>query len=239
MKTITSNIKSLSKAQSDFLNAFFKNCPDTLKRNISFRLFSANTTLISTDALCSSVYILLEGRLQAVEERLQIMNYAFTELTAFDIIGDYELFTNETTSIITLKTLEPVFCAVIPAKAYLNWIRNDANALFLRMQMLIHQVVDQTTFDRQNFFLNNRERFMLFLYRECVRKKTIETSTCITLTHIDIANKLGCSLRTVNRMIADFHQKNLFSLFHGKIHISFVQFEIIRKYVQECILKES
>jgi CRP/FNR family cyclic AMP-dependent transcriptional regulator len=164
------------------------------------------------------------------------MLYNFTEISAFDILGDYELFTEHSSRIITLKTLSTTHCLTIPANAYLDWIRKDANALFLRIQILLKQIIGQTTFDRKNFFLNNKDRFLLFLYREYIRQA--KNTITIKLTHDEIANYLGCSTRTVNRIIRNLNDEHYLKLSHGKILISKDQFQRIKLVVQSELLKD-
>ena len=109
---------------------------------------------------------------------------------------------------------------VIPGNAYLSWIRNDANALFIRTQMLILQMTAQTQFERQNFFLDNRTRFLHFLHSECNRQPGRTDPLLIRSTHTEIAGKLGCSGRTVSRLIRELEEEGLITLEKGKIQIS-------------------
>lgn len=238
LKSVSDRTLVFTEKQEGFLNSFFKNCPDSFCRSVTYRVYEAGSTIISTDGTCSQVYILLSGRLQGVEERIHSMNYCFTEIEPVDIIGDYELFTDNAQRIITLKTLEPALCLVIPAKEYLAWIRTDADALFLRIQMLLRQIISQTTFERQNFFFSNRERFLLFVYRECILQTQENSGFRIPLTHNEIASRLGCSVRTVNRLISSLSQEELLSFRHGKIRISRQQLEKIRETVQTEILPD-
>ncbi len=223
---------NLTAEQSDFLNHFFMNCPDSFRTNIIFKTFPPKSILINTADSCSFVYILLSGKLQAIEEQVVDMDYEFTQFPAIDIIGDYELFTQDTYRIITVAALEPSLCLVIPSNAYLSWIRTDANALFIRIKILLRQLIKQTQFERQNFFFSNRERFLFFIYKEYTDVQKTSKEITVNLTHNEIAAHLGCSLRTVNRLVKELQAEELITIIHGKIHINQKQIIRIEKIVQ-------
>jgi len=221
--------KNTTVEQLSFLNNFFLNCPDDFTSNIIFMRYSKNQTLINTGDSCPYVYILLRGRLQAIEENVIDEPYRFTELSAIDIVGDFELFQQSLNRIITLTTIEESACIIIPANAYLQWIKHDANALFMRMQLLIKQLSAQTQFDRQNFFMDNKMRLMYFLEKECSRQIKQSPPYRIRYTRQQIAQKLGCSIRTINRTIFSLNHDNIIFLNHGKIDIDQQQYLFIQK----------
>lgn len=231
--------KGLTAQQLSFLQSFFAKCPDSFSSSIILKTFPKNHILISTDDTSAHVYILLEGRLQAIEERVADDPYYFTELFAIDIVGDFELFTTSSARVITLTTLVESLCLVIPATDYLTWIRNDANALFIRTQMLIRQLIEQTHLERQNFFLDNKTRFLQFLYGECNREPHISFPVLIKYTRQDISSKLGCSVRTINRIIQGFYEEGYLELKHGKVHISKEQYTLIQASLDSSLNKNN
>lgn len=210
----------LNHQQREFTDKFFSQCPELISSRIMLKTYPANHTLISADDSCPYVYILLEGRLQAIEEHVINEPYNFTEIKAIEIVGDFELFTKSATRIITLTTLEKSIFLIMSAADYISWIQKDANALYIRTQMLIRQLVSQAQYDRRNFFLDNRTRFFHFLINEYNRVSGGTSTVKIQYTRPEIANKLGCSVRTVNRIITDLQTEGFIELEHGKILIS-------------------
>lgn len=219
----------LTEQQFSFLKCFFAQCNESFFSNVMLKTYPANHTLMDTDDTCSYVYILLKGRLQAIEERVVNEPYNFTELSAIEIVGDFELFTRSASRIVTLTTLEKSLFLVIPATDYIAWIKNDANALFIRTKMLIRQIVAQTQFDRQNFFLDNHTRLLYFLLSECNHAADAEFPIKIQYTRPEISNKLGCSIRTANRAISALQKENLITIKQGKIHVSADQYYLIKE----------
>ncbi|MBS6642501.1 MAG: Crp/Fnr family transcriptional regulator [Clostridiaceae bacterium] len=222
----------LNEEQLDFLHRFFRNCPDSFAANLIYKKFRKNQVLINAGDSCSHVYILLEGRLQAIEEYVTDDPYSFMEIPAIDIVGDYELFQQVSHRVITLTTLEASSFLLIPSNAYFSWIQNDANALFIRTQKLISQITVQNQFERQNFFLDNKTRLIYFLFTECSRLNGQEPPYYITYTRPQIAQKLGCSVRTINRAVLSLKKQGLAAISHGKIQIQKDQYLWMQEYLQ-------
>ena len=218
-------LTQLPESSRGFLLQFFSKCPAQTAALLFKAEYPSGLSLVTTDDSCSSVFFLLKGRLQAIEERVDEMPYRFTELVPrpLQIVGDFELFTGFRGRYITLTTLEPCTFLVMPADAYLYWIKNDAGALFLRIQMLIVQMAEQSRHERQERFLDNRTRFLLYLQDE-YRKSGAQEYT-IPYTRDETASRIGCSVRTLNRLVQTLKDERLLSTIHGKIHINAEQAE--------------
>lgn len=212
--------ENLTPAEQDFIKQFFLNSPQTLLSSAILKSYPKNHKLIRANDSCSYVYILLKGRLQAIEESLSHEPYHFMEITAINIVGDYELFTHEVSRMVTLITTEPSRCLLLPANDYIEWIRNDSAALFLRTQMLIRHTVQQSQKERQLHFLSNRDKLLHFLFFQYNHYAIQNSSFQINYTHAELANMTGCSIRTINRLINIFDKEDLIYIKKGKIHLS-------------------
>lgn len=221
--------------QKSFLENFFKFAPPYIQTVLMLRSYKKDSRLVAAGDSCAHVYILLKGRLEAVEEHVANIPYHFTEIRALDIVGDYEFFTEKQPRLVTLTTLEDSLCLVIPAIEYMTWLRKDPHALFLRSRMIISQLVIQAQFQRQNLFADNRTRMLVFLREQvtqAVNDNThIESNAGnaksksiypirIPFTRPEIAAHLGCSVRTVNRTVQELTEENMIYLNKGKIFIS-------------------
>ena len=221
--------------QKNFLEDFFKFSPSYIQPVLMLRSYKKGSRLVAAGDSSAHVYILLKGRLEAVEEHVSDAPYHFTEIKALDIVGDYEFFTGKLMRLVTVTTLEDSLCLVIPAAEYMTWLRKDPHALFLRSRMIISQLVVQSQFQRQNLFADNRTRMLVFLREQVTQavndsmhneNGTGNTKTRsvypirIPFTRPEIAAHLGCSVRTVNRTVQELAKENMIYLNKGKIFIS-------------------
>lgn len=214
------NLEKLSPDEQAFIKQFLGNAPQTLLSAAMIRTYPKNHKLIRANDCCSYVYILLKGKLQAIEERLSYEPYHFMEITAINIVGDYELFTQDISRMVTLITMEASRFLLLPAKDYIEWIRNDSAALFLRTQMLIRHTVLQSQNERKVHFLNNRDKLLHFLYFQYNHYAVPGAPFQIAYTHAELANMTGCSVRTINRLVDAFGKEELISIRKGKIFLT-------------------
>lgn len=212
--------------QKNFLEDFFKFSPSYIQPVLMLRSYKKGSRLVAAGDSSAHVYILLKGRLEAVEEHVSDAPYHFTEIKALDIVGDYEFFTGKLMRLVTVTTLEDSLCLVIPAAEYMTWLRSDSHALFLRSRMIISQLVAQAQFQRQNLFSDNHTRMLYFLKEQITQAVNDNTNTGsvypirISFTRPEIAAHLGCSVRTVNRTVQELEAENRISLRKGKIYIN-------------------
>lgn len=227
MTTLNDLLEETSESRHGLLKQLFTNCPNDVLQQLQLIHLRKNRNLISTYQSSSPVFLLLSGRLQAIEERVVDIPYSFTELQPVDIVGDYELFTGMEGHYVTLKTMEASVCAKMSASSYLQWMKSDANALFLRTQMLMKELSVQTQLQRQYLFMDNRTRLLLFLIRSLGQR-----GGRIQATRERIAASIGCSVRTCNRIILTLSQNGLVECNHGKLQISERQITAIKKELE-------
>lgn len=219
--------------QKNFLENFFKFSPSYIQPVLMLRSYKKGSRLVAAGDSSAHVYILLKGRLEAVEEHVSDAPYHFTEIKALDIVGDYEFFTGKLMRLVTVTTLEDSLCLVIPAAEYMTWLRSDSHALFLRSRMIISQLVAQAQFQRQNLFSDNHTRMLYFLKEQITQAVNDNTNTGsvypirISFTRPEIAAHLGCSVRTVNRTVQELEAENRISLRKGKIYINEQQAKLL------------
>ena len=153
MTALQDLLEETKECHHSLLKQLFANCPVEVLQQMQLIRLRKNQNLISTYQTSNPVFVLLDGRLQAIEERVVDIPYSFTELHPVDIVGDYELFTGMEGHYVTLKTMEASCCARLSAASYLHWMKSDANALFLRTQMLMKELSVQTQLQRQYLFI--------------------------------------------------------------------------------------
>lgn len=214
------------KQHESFLKDFFLHCPPHVIQQIRITKYAAKHQLISTFQDSSYVFLLLEGKLQAIEERVVDIPYSFTELTPIDIVGDYELFTGIEGHYVTLSTLEPSLCLELPANAYLNWMSQDVHALFIRTQMLMKVLSKQTQQQRQYAFMSNEMKVYVY-FSSYIKQHDVSEVYTIATTREKIAAQVGCSIRTLNRLLLALKKEGAIYIHHGKIQLTKKQMERI------------
>ena len=207
---------------------FFSTCPPLIRNYLTLCPIPAGQLIIDTGAPCNTVYILISGRLQAIEENAGEIPYSFFDMVPFDIVGDYELFSEDTESFATIQAQEPSICLTLPASFYLQWIRVDSAALFFRVRLLMKQLSLQLNSSRRFLMMSYEQRCAYIICMEA-RKVAQTDGTCvIRLNREFLATRIGCSLRTVHRLVKELADQNYLQLTGGKILLTAGQLEAMK-----------
>lgn len=207
------------------IEEFFSTCPILIRNYLTPCTFSPRQLVIEAGAPCGTVYILAAGRLQAIEEKTGGLPYSFFDIMPFDIVGDYELFSDDRESFATIRTMEPSMCLTLPARFYLQWVSTDSAALFQRTRLLMKRLSLQLTSNRRFLLMSNEQRCMYLICQEAEKTPLSKGVLLFKLNRELLAAKTGCSLRTVHRLVKELEEENRLGLIHGKICLTMEQLE--------------
>lgn len=223
---------SLTSENFAFISQFLANCPNAILNSMTICTYGPNHTLMYTGDPSEEVYLLLKGGIDAVDENVPNIPYTFTELKPVDVVGDYELFSDALGRYVSLRTTCPTMCIRLSSQNYLTWMKQDNNALFMRMQMLMQVLSWETQFHRQYLFLDNETRLVLYLLEEC-QKKAFRYPHKVKADRERIASKIGCSIRTLNRTVTQLEKQQLIGRNGGKITIEESQHRALKNYIKD------
>ena len=203
----------------------FSACPILIRNYLTLSSFPAGQPLIEAGSPCGTVYILVSGRLQAIEEKAGEVPYSFFDIVPFDIVGDYELFSEDTESFVTVQAREPSVCLTIPARFYLQWISADSAALFFRTRLLMKKLSLQLNSSRRYLLMSYEERCTYVICQEAGKVSPVDGIFRLKLNREFLATKTGCSLRTIHRLLKEMEHKDMLALSGGKILLTSTQLE--------------
>ena len=80
MTALQDLLEETKECHHSLLKQLFANCPVEVLQQMQLIRLRKNQNLISTYQTSNPVFVLLDGRLQAIEERVVDIPYSFTEL---------------------------------------------------------------------------------------------------------------------------------------------------------------
>lgn len=218
MEDLMVAIETAPEPQKAYLKQLFKNIP-IYNRSCHTVKIKANIKFISLNEPCDSIWILIDGNVTAIKEQISGDVYVFTEFTAPGFFGEMEGFAGESYLKATLVTTTECRFIIMPINNYLNWIRHDSEALFLRVHDMMSGVLDESANERTYLFLDGVHRLMIYLIQ--YYKKHVKEKICIMeIKRQQIADEIGYSSKTVNRSIRKLLDNGLITIDGRKIVIS-------------------
>lgn len=183
-------------------------------------LLAPGDDLIREGDPCERVSLLLRGRVSVIISRPRFSSYTVTEFRPFEFFGEYELLAGRNRYLAEVRAVSPCRFLTFSSQAYLRWVKNDPEFFFGRVRSILGTLLDQTVNERARHFLDASGRVIQVLLRAYDARKEPLEDIRLDLTRAEIAERTGCSIRTVNRVIRSLSQKGFLSVAHGKIRLN-------------------
>ncbi|MFB6468167.1 Crp/Fnr family transcriptional regulator [Cytobacillus sp. Hz8] len=233
MEDILQAIDQSSEPQRTYLKQLFKHIPIS-SRSCHFLEIEEDTKFISANEPCNEVWILIEGRVRATEEQISGDVYAFIDFQAPELFGEMEGLAGIPYYRVTLMTITNCKFLIMPLHHYLNWIRKDSEALFLRARAITSRTLEESKNNHTYLFLDGMNRLMLYLIQ--YYRKFEKNKMCVMqIKRQQMADETGFSTKTVNRTIKKLSDQGLITVDKRKITITERQYEQLSALMDQRI----
>jgi CRP/FNR family cyclic AMP-dependent transcriptional regulator len=216
-------ISTLPETRHAYLAELFRNLPAGMESMFALRRTKAGDTLARRQDEASTVYILLEGSIRVLDEHYSGEVYAFAEFEAPSLFGEFEAFAGCGRYRATLACATDCALFSLPAAAFLEWMRRDPTALYMRTVQITKKLLGQASNERRFRFASAGDRLLLYLteaYRTGERRGVCR----LAVKRQDIADQTGYCLKTVQRCLAALRKRGLISAEGAKIVVDAEQY---------------
>ncbi len=221
-------LEILDKTENDrreYLNSLFEYVPDTVVTELAYEEVEKGRYIIRAGDPGDMVYIILSGQIAGVDHQRMGHAYYFMDFTKMYIVGDFEIFGDFLEYCVSICAAKECRLLKISSKSYIQWVRHDENALFLRMKNIISTLTSERMGDREYIFMSCKERLINYLAKAYENGEKDSLGMCrIGRTQAEVADRIGYNVRSVQRSIAALEKEDLISSENGKIILSREQF---------------
>ncbi len=216
------------------LYALFKYVPDLIVKQMSYKKYKKDEYLIHAKTPCDTIYIILSGKVAGLDFQKQGRAYYFMDFTQMPIVGDFEVFGEIPDYTVSIRATEDSAVLLLPSSYYLQWIQNDENALYIRIKNIISTLTLENKSEREYLFMNCRERLVKYMVNSYENGHSGHSGSYkLNKTQLELSDRIGFNIRSVQRGIAALEKENLISLENGKITISQEQFLRLKQIENE------
>ena len=218
----------------EYLSELFRYMPESFAREFQCLEVKKNENILVAGSECNAVYALLSGSVTGIEHHGRGRIYAFLDFTKVYIIGDFELYSGHSEYSITIRAQQDCKLLKISAGSYLRWIQRDEHALILRLNNILNSFMFERTYEREHLFVGSKERLVNFLLRLYEKEHGERSGRYkVELTQMELADRLGCNIRSIQRSIVSLEKEGVISSESGKIKISKEQYGMLQQYENE------
>ena len=227
-------IQDVSGDRREYFLNLFRNTSDETLDQIVHTEVKKGQYILKAGAPADTVYFLLKGRVTGEAYTNRGRTYSFMDFSQMWVLGDYELFYDCEEYNISIRAEQDCSLMILPRQHYQNWVRSDANALYLRLQNMLSVLTFERRIDRESLQKSSKERLAMILVRfyETGSKDRFGTYI-VQYTQTELADKTGVNLRSVQRSIASLRDDGLVSLKSGKMIINSEQYIKLKQYTEE------
>ena len=219
-----------------YLENYFKNCPTWLKNSSRILNLPKGTTFVEEGRKVESVYILVKGKVVAVDYRVCGVEYDFFEFHPVEALGALEILSDIDTYMTTLVTAEDCVFLKISKTKFETWIKSDINALLMQTKVMGEYMVEQARKERLNVLLKATDRIALVLIKmhELYAKGN---QSRIYLSRKTFMEMTGLSERTITRILKEFEGEGKITRDGWDIVLSTEQYLALKELVDHKINK--
>lgn len=155
------------------------------------------------------VFFLLSGRVSSINEQINGLQYNFASFQSPAVFGEFEAFSGYAIYRSTLICETECQLLSLPRELYLMWMQEDAAVLFERTCAITADLLAQARREREFLFCSGEERLAVYLAARCRLNPCIEGGYLLLCSLQQMADGIGCSVRTVQRSLACLAEKGL------------------------------
>lgn len=207
-----------------YLTEFFEYIPDMVVEKFQYIEVKKGQGIIIEGQPCENVYIVLEGDIKGIDYSQKGSAYSFMDFSRMYILGDFEGFSLTPEYIATLYAAQDCRLLKVSAASYHTWVKQDHNALFLRLNNVLGILTNERRMDRNFLHLGCKGRVMNYLARYYEKNETSASQVRVALTQVELAEKVGANVRSVQRAVASLEAEGLVSIVNRKMMVSYEQY---------------
>ncbi len=193
-------IRRLEPSKQEYLQRYFSSAPQWLREKLQPVRLPAGTVFLHEGEPASQVMVLLEGRVTAVDYRVQEAVYGFFHFYPVEFFGVMEIVGGIDRYKTSLAALEDCLFLRVGREDFEQWLKNDRDVFRLEAGEIVRSLLEQARKERLYVLLSGNERIYLVLINlyEAYAK---EERYSVYVSRKDFAEMTGLSERTITRTI--------------------------------------
>ena len=224
-----------------------KSCVEDLKRSLSgapdwlleaFQVISveAGSTFISEGEKAQKIFILIKGRVTAVDYRVRETAYNYFEYTPLEVLGALEILVGQENYMTSLVAAKNCVFLKISRDLFEKWLNMDIRAFRMLTKEVSRRLIREARRERLNVLLKAKERIAMILIRKYEGSPEAEKLQ-MYLSRKEIMDITGLSERTVTRTLKEFETNGEITRSGWDIVLTREQYLNLRELVDDKLSK--
>ena len=224
----------LSKEDAEYLRNYLSNAPYWVLESAQVLTKEPKNVFIEENAKADKVYLLLDGTVKAIDYRIKGVAYDYMWFNSIKALGAMEILYNLDEYKTTLSTVTQCTFLVISRSNYERWLWEDKNVLQMEVESTGNILLEQNRIGRVLMFLQGMDR-IIYLFLKNYEQSKPEGDYILGLGRLEIAERCGFSVKTVNRAIKKMEEDGYIIKEGHKIIITKEQYGMMKDYLDQIV----
>ncbi len=227
-------IKKLDTKDRAYLKRYFANAPCWLMDSLRTAQIPKGTAFIREGERADTIYVLIRGRVVAVDYRVQEIAYGFISFHPVEVFGAMEILMDTDRYKTTLETTKDSVFLKISREIFEKWIKQDMAAFQMQTWKTCRYLLDEVRKERLYVLIQGVERVYLTLYE--IYQTYGSAGVCsVYVSRKEFAEMTGLSERTITRTLRDLEEKGYITRDGWNILMTDSQYESIKTLIEDKI----
>lgn len=227
-------LKQLNKKKQKEIEEYFADAPKWLIDSFQIVNIEKNFTFIRENEPVRSIYIVIKGVVRAADYRIYGIVYDFMRVDNLEAMGGMEIVLDLPTYRATIQTVTSCIAIKISKEAYERWLHTDIKALKREAKTVGRYLLETDRKSRCYLFLQGSDRLALYLL-DLYQKYAQEDVLLVSATRQELSEMTGLCVRTVNRAIKKFYEKEWITKQGNKFSMNKKQYEQMSEEISVLI----
>lgn len=222
------------KHESDEFKALVQNMPQHLLESCRMKCIGPGVEILRKHETMDRVYILCEGEFEVVTSFKGGQMYIVGKAGHKDglyLIGEQEVLAEIGESQATVRTVTDCRVLEMNPKVFWEWIKNDANAAIILLKHLARRLNLETQKAGIQLYYPTSHLLKQFIVDEY--EASGHKTHRIAVKRQQIADKLGISVRSVDRSIRNLKEEGFVHIAKGKMEVSESEYHALIRSIEE------
>lgn len=221
---ILKEISSLPNNKTKYFDELFQDNSTIYLEHCSLVTASKGKKIIATMEDINKIWILISGKVKALEELATGEIYIFQKFSAPEVFGEMETFAGINKFKASVIAETDCTFITIPVFDYIQFMKEHSNYLFKRTQAILKRTLNEGKNNRIYLMLKSIERIkMYFIEHYKINEK--EKVCILNNTRQQISDETGYSIKTINRGIKKLIEEQYIKVIGQKIYITEKQYQ--------------
>lgn len=206
------------------LEKILKNMPETVKNRCVIKKYPSNSIIQRKDDTLTSFSIICMGEVRIINEFDNGNLYTIEKNKAIDFIGEVTALAGEEKTSVTIEAITDCITIQLSLFDFFTWIKSDNDFLLMLSRRVASKLYNSSYTKGVELFYPAIHLMLNFLINYINKDIKGKNTILIDMTRQQISEKLGVTVRTVNRTIKQLKDENLISINKGKIQVDSYQY---------------